>query len=152
MPGAVCGREGITAGNPEWDMLGKRFEPPTETTQGLHSSDLDLGQRVVARRGDGTFRGAIVHEFDARGHPTLLLDPSGSWKGPIRSPEKQCFAVDSVRTLEGFRVPPKKMIGHPVRKHRAMNLLERINLAQKSTARVELEPAVEALMSLYVKH
>jgi hypothetical protein len=152
MPGAVCGREGITAGSREWDMLGKLFEPPIETTPGLNSSELDLGQRVVARRGDGTFRGAIVHEFDARGHPTLLLDPSGSWKGPIRSPAKHCFAVNSVRTLEGFRVPPQKMIGQPARKHRAMNLLERINLAQKSAARVELEPAVVALMSLCVTH
>lgn len=141
MPGAVCGRRGVTANNVQWDLLGKTFTPSMTDPQGLPSSQLRLGQRIIAKRSDGTFRGAIVYEFDARGNPTVLLDASGAYKGPIRSPEKYCFAVDSMRTPDGFRFPPAKAIGRPARRRLKGDVLKRMHLA-------DIPPAAEALLLL----
>ena len=142
MPGAVCGSRGVTANNVQWDLLGKKFTPLMTDPQGLPSSQLQLGQRIIAKRSDGTFRGAVVYEFDARGNPTLLLDTSGATKGPIQRTEKYCFAVDSMRTPDGFCFPPAKAIKRPAqRRHKAGVLKRKMRIA-------DIPPSAKALLLL----
>lgn len=117
MTGGTSREDGVTAtsrGTGAWSSLNCKFHLPANRVApdaGLRVDDMRVGDRVVLHS-DGCYRGAIVHEFDEDGHPTLLVAPGKGRR--VRDTVRRVFRTSQF-TLDGFRVPDR---WNAIRKHR----------------------------------
>lgn len=109
-----------TAGS--WRLLGQIFTAPSKTIPGIPRGFMAVGDRVVVRRPTGVYTGAVVRSVNSQGCPTLLVDTSGTTKGPIDNPERFCFPPERMKALCSLqtpeRKPPKAAGPPPIQRHR----------------------------------